>query len=161
MTPLALKHRKRPASEIVTETRPATERKNGKGKPKGICKGKGEGMLEDCGPVTPDGQGICFDLHNRERTCQRGQRWRFAHVCGRCFQRNTPLFECNHQGLERPHKLKNVKLGPQSTILRSQSWKARGGNSVKTLRRGSFPKYALPPSFRWYAKDERREELSN
>ena len=117
---------KRPANDIASETRRETERKKGKGKPKGVGKGKGverragdgkpkgkgKGKPESCAPVTPDGERICFHLNNKERKCQHGQKCKFAHVCGRCFRKNTPLYECNHQGAREAHRLRNVRLRP-------------------------------------------------
>ena len=53
-----------------------------------------------CAAATPTGTRICFAFNNKGEGCKRGAACQFAHVCGVCFQKDVPMFECKHPGAQ-------------------------------------------------------------
>ena len=78
----------------------ASSRKGGKGKPKGGGKDKGgkhkgKGLGQGCASHTPDGQRICYGFNNSAERCAKTSCI-FAHVCGKCFAKDVPMYSCSH-----------------------------------------------------------------
>ena len=68
----------------------------GKGKGKGKSKGKGKTPPPpNCSTKTPDGKQICFKF-NTHGGCDV-QGCHFAHVCGTCFKKGSPMGQCAHK----------------------------------------------------------------
>ena len=59
-------------------------------------------MPPGCVVQAPDGRHICFEFNTPGRFCNFGPACRFAHVCGRCFKKDVPMFSCNHQAVQPP-----------------------------------------------------------
>ena len=96
---------KKPKQENRAEPR-------GQGKGGGGNGGKGGGKKEQkgkrfstssssgCAAATTSGSRICFAFNNRSEGCKRGAACPFAHVCGVCFAKDVPMFDCKHQGMQ-------------------------------------------------------------
>ena len=73
------------------------KRNRGRG---GGGKGKGKGALSQsstgCATVAPDGGRICYAFNNRAEGCAR-QGCKYAHVCGVCFAKGRPMYDCDHR----------------------------------------------------------------
>ena len=96
--------RKRPAEEeqagpskrekkrvkIATAKEAARAAASGKGGDKKKGSGKGK-----CAHMTPDGEKICYPFNKAADGCTR-QDCSFAHVCGVCFKKGTPMSKCGH-----------------------------------------------------------------
>ena len=71
-----------------------------KGKNKGTDKGKGKGkslsLSAGCADKTPDGNRVCYAFNNRGEGCKRTS-CPFAHVCGVCFKKGRPMYDCDHK----------------------------------------------------------------
>ena len=74
--------------------------RRGKGKGKGNQKGaksmEGTTQGSGCSRVAPDGRQICFRYNNKREGC-KDKTCTFAHVCGTCYKKGTPMFACDHQ----------------------------------------------------------------
>ena len=77
--------------------RPRGQPKDKKGKGKGKDKEKKDSLraTAGCASVTPDGNKVCYAFNNRGEGCQR-KNCPFAHVCGVCFRKSSPMFDCRH-----------------------------------------------------------------
>ena len=53
-----------------------------------------------CAAATPQGTRICFAFNNKGEGCKRGAGCPFAHVCGVCFAKEVPMFDCKHKGVQ-------------------------------------------------------------
>ena len=53
-----------------------------------------------CSAAMPTGTRICFAFNNKGEGCKLGVACQFAHVCGVCFQKDVPMFECKHPGTQ-------------------------------------------------------------
>ena len=85
----------RPHKKSKTEKRNEKKAAMTKGAPKeSKGKGKGLGKPPGCAAQTPDGTKICFDFNTKGVTCRRGASCPFAHCCGKCFAKGTPIYEC-------------------------------------------------------------------
>ena len=80
----------------------------GKGGGKGRKGGKGGGK-GGCAARTPDGQMICF-AYNSEEGCKLGQ-CNFLHVCGLCFAKGHPLYQCSGNGGRLPGETQGKGAG--------------------------------------------------
>ena len=67
---------------------------NGKGGKEG---GKGA-VASGCAKMTGDRKAICFAFNARNERCKRGKSCNYAHVCGICFTKGKPMFECCKRG---------------------------------------------------------------
>jgi len=105
-----------PGPEWRPQPQPTVPDSKGKGKGKGKDKGKEakggngqrpgagqrtkerkrgsamKGAPKGCTDRTPDGKNICFGFNTKEG-CTRAP-CPFAHVCGKCFTPNVPIFQC-------------------------------------------------------------------
>ena len=80
-----------------------TWRGDGKGKGKGKGKGiKGEqkgypskAHNSGCANRTPNDEPICFKFNNAQEKCFN-KSCKFAQVCGKCFKKGVPMYECSH-----------------------------------------------------------------
>ena len=75
----------------------------GKGKGKGK-KGKGKGKTQSkniaCARRTPDGRNVCFAFNNPMEYCPGNCG--MAHVCGKCFEKGKPMYDCEHKNPTTP-----------------------------------------------------------
>ena len=73
------------------------DRKGGsKGASKGKSRGKGSAAVAaGCASTTPAGLRVCFAFNNPKEGCNN-ERSKFEHVCGVCFLKGLPMFECRH-----------------------------------------------------------------
>ena len=115
-TPLALQHTKRLLDPAARLPPPKFQRQGsaaahaaqdwarpdaggaprGKGRGKGKAKGKPRaGAPPNCASQTPEGKKICYDFNGSG--CDRGDKCRFAHVCGVCFKKGKPMGSCDHK----------------------------------------------------------------
>ena len=70
--------------------------KGDRGKGKGTRKGSAATTVPGCESTTPDGKNICYSFNNAKEKCIR-KDCRYAHVCGRCFKVNRPMYACDHK----------------------------------------------------------------
>jgi len=84
----------RPKTADKGEGKGGGKGQGGKGK-----KGKGgkEGSSTGAARTTPSGKNVCFAFNNRAEKCTK-KDCRFEHVCGVCFRKGVPMYECNHNG---------------------------------------------------------------
>ena len=80
-----------------------TKDRKGKGAGKGKDKEKKASLrsTSGCAAVTPDGNKVCYAYNNRGEGCKR-KNCPFAHVCGLCFHKASPMFDCRHDGAPKP-----------------------------------------------------------
>ena len=107
-TPLCLESGRKRAADFPPSTfRPEpptkyTQKGGGKGSGKGK-KGKGQkkksGSLATpgCASTSPDGRSICYQFNNTNSRCNNA-KCKFAHVCGVCFAKDSPMYVCTHTG---------------------------------------------------------------
>ena len=67
--------------------------KGGKGGRGGKGSGKG-GKMAQCAAQTPEGKQICFNFNNATVRCTKQRNCFFEHVCGRCFAKTHPMYQC-------------------------------------------------------------------
>ena len=109
-TPLCLEsNRKRgadfPPSQPSGSSRWEPPAKYAKGGGKGSGKGKkGKGQKKSssfattgCASTSPDGQNICYQWNNKASRCNK-VKCKFVHICGGCFAKDHPLYNCPHTG---------------------------------------------------------------
>ena len=69
---------------------------NAKGKGKGKSKGKEKGNnINGCERFTPGGNRICFAFNNQAEKCAKVS-CSFSQVCGVCFKKGKPMWDCSH-----------------------------------------------------------------
>jgi hypothetical protein len=99
-TPLCMEANKKRAPDFHHEPPAKYQNVDKKGDGKGR-KGKGQksqgSASSGCKPSTPDGQRICYKFNNRNEKCKNGSKCNFLHVCGTCFAKNVPMYECKHK----------------------------------------------------------------
>ena len=39
---------------------------------------------------------MCYAFNNKGENCSRSD-CSYAHVCGRCFAKNVPMYDCSHK----------------------------------------------------------------
>ena len=99
VTPLALQPKRALEGDRFPNAPAKFQKYESKKKPKIKGKGKGKGSKPpgNCASETPDGKKICFDFNAAGKKCARGEKCRFAHVCGICFRKGAPMGRCSHK----------------------------------------------------------------
>jgi hypothetical protein len=104
-TPLCLESGRKRSADFSSSSSPyqpptkIAHKGKSKGSGKSSGKGKGKGKTPGCAARTPepDSKLICYKFNKEAQRCSSAAKCRFAHVCGVCYKKDTPMYQCNHQ----------------------------------------------------------------